>query len=130
MSDWHGREWVDLGTELIDHQIVDPEGVSAGKVDDVEFGIRRDGNLEVTALLVGTAALLPRIGWARAPLRWLLARFGGPDEPRRIPIGQVSQVDSALHVTAEAARSAQSPAEQRLRQNVIRRIPGGRDASG
>jgi hypothetical protein len=130
MSDWHGREWVDLGTELLDHQIVGPEGISAGKVDDLELSPRPDGGLEVSTLLVGTAALLPRTGWARAPLRWLLARFGGPDEPRRIPLGQVTGVDSALHVTAEAARLAQSPAEQRLRQNVIQRIPGGDHASG
>ncbi|SFB41807.1 hypothetical protein SAMN05216266_110206 [Amycolatopsis marina] len=129
MSDWHGREWVDLGTELLDHQIVARNEQSAGKVDDLELRTRPDGRLEVQALVVGTAALLPRIGWARVPLRWLLARFGGPDEARTIPLDQVTGVDSAVHVTDDAAGAVLSPTEQRLRQKVIRRIPGGGHAS-
>lgn len=130
MGDWHGREWVDLGTELLDHQIVGPDGKSAGKVDDLELRTRPDGRLEVQAIVVGTAALLPRIGRARVPLRWLLARFGALDEPRTIPLDQVTEVDSAVHVTGEAAQAALSPAEERLREKVIRRIPGGGHASG
>lgn len=130
MSESNEHRWVDLGTELLDHQIVDPDSMSVGKVDDLELRVREDGRIEVTALVVGTSALLSRIGRTGKILRWLMARWGGPDEPRRIPLHQVTGVDSAVHVTAEAASAAASPTEERVRRNIIQRIPGAGHESG
>jgi sporulation protein YlmC with PRC-barrel domain len=130
MGQWHGRKWIDLGTGLLDYQIVDTQPLPVGKVDDLELRRRDDGRLEVSALVVGTSALLPRLGkWAARPLSWVMRLFGGPDEPRLIPIEQVRGIDVVIEVTEEASRSAVSPSEQRLRRKVIQRIPGAGDAS-
>lgn len=59
--EWHGRDRVDLGTQMLDRQITAPEAEHVGKVDDLELTFREDGALEVTALLVGTAALCERM---------------------------------------------------------------------
>lgn len=130
MSEWHGKSWVDLGTGLLDYQIVDPEPLPVGKVDDLELRRREDGRLEVTALVVGTTALLPRLHtWVARPLSWVMRLFGGPDEPRLIPLDQVTGVEAAVEVTKEASREAGSPSEQRLCRHVIQRIPGAGNAS-
>jgi sporulation protein YlmC with PRC-barrel domain len=130
MSDSNERRWVDLGTELLDHQIVDPDSMSVGKVDDLDLRVQADGRIEVTALVVGTSALLSRIGLAGKFLRWLMSHWGGPDEPRLIPLHQVTGVGSAVHVTAEAASAARSPTEERVRRAIIQRIPGAGHESG
>jgi hypothetical protein len=122
---WHGRDRIDLGTELLDRQITagaDAEPV--GKVDDLELTRREDGSLEVTALLVGVTALR-----ARTPrsLAWVLRAgqrlTGGPNEPRRIGLDQVVDVRSDIAVTAEGAEAAMSPTERRLRAAAAE-IPG------
>ena len=53
---WHGRERIDLGTELLDRQIVGPDGEAVGKVDDLDLTRRDDGTIEVAELLVGAFA--------------------------------------------------------------------------
>jgi hypothetical protein len=130
MSQWHGRDWVDLGTGLLDYQIVDPDPLPVGKVDDLELRRREDGRLEVSALMVGTSAMLPRLHkWVARPLTWVMRLFGGPDEPRLIPLDQVTGVEVAIEVSKEASREAVSRSEQRLRRKIIQRIPGAGDAS-
>lgn len=131
MTDWHGRERVDLGTELLDRQILGPDGIAIAKVDDIELRAREDGRLEVTALIVGAAALhrrLPR--WGRWLLRVGTAAAGGPSEERRVPLGAITDADSDVVVTKAGAESAASPAEDRLRRRIIGRIPGARHESG
>lgn len=131
MTDWSGRERIDLGTELLDRQIVDPDGVAVAKVDDVELRTREDGRLEVSALIVGTAALrrrLPRWGWLLVRAGAALA--GGPSEERRVPVAAVTDADSDVVTTKAGAERAASPAEDRLRRHIIGRIPGARHASG
>lgn len=120
----HGRDRVDLGTQLLDRQITTPEDEPVGKVDDVELTRRSDGALEVTALLVGTSALCERVP---QPMRWLLRLgmrlTGGPDPARRIDLDAVVAVASGVEVTEEAGRAAASPAERRFRM-FAERIPG------
>lgn len=131
MTDWHGRESVDLGTELLDRQIVDPDGVPVGQVDDVVLRARDDGRLEVAALVTGVAALerrLPR--WARWCLRAATRPVGGLDEPRHIDMAEVTDAGVKVTVTRAGAAAGASPAQDRIRRRIIARIPGSGHASG
>ena len=47
---------------LLDRQVVDRDGLMVGKVDDVELTLTPDGRWEVTGLLAGPPALVPRFG--------------------------------------------------------------------
>lgn len=88
---------------LMDRQIVDDEGLAVGKVDDVELTGQPDGALVVTGLLLGPAALVPRLGgrFGRAVRRaWLQLRVvrADRDVPGWIPIGRVRELTSELHL--------------------------------
>jgi hypothetical protein len=126
--DWRGLEKIDLGTGLLDRQVNGPKQHPVGKVDDLEL-TERDGRIEVTALILGTAALRERVPRG---FRWLLrAGFlfgGGSDQTRRIGFDQIKVVDSDVEVTSQAAESAESETERRLRR-FIARIPGAEDES-
>ena len=63
-----GRRY-DAALHLLDRQLVDPDGRLVGKVDDVELAEGADGVLVPTGLMVGMAALLPRLGDRSGP--WL-----------------------------------------------------------
>lgn len=129
MNRWHGHARIDVDAELLDRQVVDPDGRAVGKVDDVELRRGPDGGLEITAIVVGSAALLDRTtGWIRWVLRWTQRLGGGPDEPRRIGVEEIVDLTSAVVVTAEAAHAAVSPSELRVRR-ILRRLPGADDES-
>jgi sporulation protein YlmC with PRC-barrel domain len=121
---WNGHERIDLGSQLLDRQIIGPNGEAVGKVDDLELHRRADGSLEVTALLVGVSVLRER---TPRGADWLLRMgqrlTGGPDEPRRVGLEQVTDVRSEVRVTAAGAEAAANPAERRTRKFVAR-IPG------
>jgi hypothetical protein len=128
--EWHGLERVDLGTQLVDRQVTGPEARPVGKVDDVELTRREDGALEVTALLVGTAALCERMPQPmRELLRFGMRLAGGPDPERRIGLEHVVHVTSDVEVSERAADEAASPAEERFR-TFVSRIPGAGRAGG
>ena len=40
--EWHGRDRVDLGTQMLDRQITAPEAEHISKVDDLELTFRED----------------------------------------------------------------------------------------
>lgn len=126
--DWHGREHVDLGNQLLDRQITAPDAVSVGKVDDLELTRFDDGTIEVTALLVGTSALCHRLPkWERTVMGWAMRLGGGPDPARRIALEDVVDVQSDVEVTERAADRARSPADERF-TGFVERIPGANDA--
>lgn len=127
---WHGRERIDLGTQLLDRQVLDPDGLAVGKVDDIELERGDDGALEVVGIVTGSSALDQRMpAPERIVLDAVLRLGGGPDEPRPIPLDQVVDLTSAVTITAEAASEATSRAEERFRRFVAR-LPGAGDASG
>jgi len=55
-----GDRRLDLLREVLDHEVVDSEGIGCGMVDDLEFRVTEQG-LVVTALLVGPGAWVPRL---------------------------------------------------------------------
>ncbi|WP_219418284.1 hypothetical protein [Pseudonocardia nigra] len=113
--------------DLLDRQLVAADGRLIGKVDDLELSDERDGPPHVVALLVGSAALGPRLG--RGPARWLAAlgrRRGTAGTPIAIGYGDVTELSTA--VTVREGTPAPDLAERWLRDHIIDRIPGARRA--
>lgn len=126
---WHELTQVDLGDRLLDRQVIDPDGASVGKVDDLRLRVREDGRIEVTELLLGAPALTGRFaGWARRIVSWAVRRLSVSDRPRAIPMTTVLRATPAVMVTRSAAKAVESPTEQRVRR-FVGRIPGAGDAS-
>jgi hypothetical protein len=122
-----GDRVLDLRLELLDRQLVGPEGRLLGKVDDLELTEAPDGALYVTALLSGPLALGPRLGgrvgaWVVAIARRLSL---DPDPaPLRIAMSQVTDLGSAVTVAFPAHEGSVAALERWLDVHVISRIPG------
>jgi sporulation protein YlmC with PRC-barrel domain len=94
---------IDGALHLLDRQILDRDGKMVGKVDDVELTPQEDG-LAITALLVGAAALLHRLGGQlgnEMVTKWVQLRVPEPlrDRPWRVDITDVDRLDSAVHLS-------------------------------
>jgi sporulation protein YlmC with PRC-barrel domain len=107
---------LDIALSVLDHQLVDREGVNCGKVDDLEVGGLDGSSPEIVEILVGGNA------WrSRGRLGQLAARFSG--NAVHVPW---SDVDSVTTVVA-LSRTAQ---ELRLNRgdvrwaSLLRRLPG------
>jgi sporulation protein YlmC with PRC-barrel domain len=92
------RHSLDLLRELVDHELVDSEGVSCGIVDDVEFRNTADGPA-VDALLVGPGAWLPRLP---ALLQWAGERIFGRGIVR-VPWSEVEHVAETIRLRSKAS---------------------------
>lgn len=107
----------DAALHLLDRQIVGSDGLMVGKVDDIELTEEGPGGgLTATALLVGSAALLPRVGgpFGRAMHRqWL--RMGAEQADRRLPY----RIDFDLVEELTSAVTLSRP-----RHGVLVRVPG------
>jgi sporulation protein YlmC with PRC-barrel domain len=122
----------DLALQLLDHQVVDPEGGMICKVDDIELARHRDGSWYVAALLSGPQALGPRLPGRLG--RWVMAigqRFSLHDraEPHRIPFERVTEIGSAVTVDRRRDELRLAPLEDWVREHVVDRIPGSRHES-
>jgi sporulation protein YlmC with PRC-barrel domain len=101
----------DLCLHLLDRQVVDVDGQSLGKVDDVEI---EEGC--ITALLLGPGALGCRLGVLG---RWIAFWAG---DPVRIGMDQVTDLGTVITVTSQPPPRG----EQALRRHVIEKVPGAR----
>lgn len=106
----------DAVLHLLDRQVIDSEGLMVAKVDDIAL----TPDLEVAGILVGTPALLPRLGGRLGPRLldfWgrMAPQQADRETPRFIPIHDVARVDSAVTLDRE-----------RLRLLVIHEPPGHR----
>jgi sporulation protein YlmC with PRC-barrel domain len=103
----HSGEALDAVLHLMDRQVVDRDGLMVCKVDDVELTEHPDLSWEVTGLLAGPPALVPRFGgrlgrrleegWRRLGLQ-----EGNRLVPWRIALALVDELGSG--VTLVAAR--------------------------
>jgi sporulation protein YlmC with PRC-barrel domain len=87
----------DLIRDLLDHELLDSDGVSCGMVDDVELQ-RRDDGVVIAALLVGPGV------WSRrlpAALR-VLARALGADRRTRVAFEQVESISEVIKLKSRA----------------------------
>jgi sporulation protein YlmC with PRC-barrel domain len=120
---------LDAHLSLLDRQVIDPDGRMIGKVDDVELAYDAEGRLYCAAILMGPAALGPRMGgWlGRTVLRFHARWHIGREGPYRVSFDQVAVVDSAVRLLTHPARPA---LERWLREHVVDHIPGaGHDSN-
>lgn len=82
--------------ELLRKSVIAADGRKVGRVVDL-IAEPRDGRLRVTALLIGRAALVRRIGVKRATLQRVVP-------PRRIPWALVERVDDQVHLRVASDR--------------------------
>jgi hypothetical protein len=118
---------LDAALNLLDRQIIDPDGRLLGNVDDLELTERDDGRLVVTALLTGPGALGPRLGgrlghWTVAV--WRRLRVDRDPEPGRIDAADISRIDSAVHLSVRLDDPDLDGLERWVDEHVISRIPG------
>lgn len=113
---------LDAQLDLLDRQLLDPDGVPITTVDDLELTdpadpahLDPDARPELSNLLTGPV-LATRIFGGRPPA----SRFV------RIPWRVVSDVDVVLHTGVAADSLDASWVERWVRDHVIARIPGGR----
>jgi hypothetical protein len=135
MPDAHSDKALDAVLHLMDRQVVDRDGRMVCKVDDVELTIHADqhpaGSWEVTGLLAGPPALVPRYGGRLGRVleeNWRRLGLQERDrlKPWRIPLALVAELGSG--VTLLAARdgllerqtdSPAAPGDTRRRLNDV-----------
>jgi hypothetical protein len=124
-----GKRVIDAGLNLLDRQMVDKDGLMAGKVDDLELSFPQDGDGPpfVTAILAGPGALARQLGgrWGR----WLESAHSRlhPSEqpgPARIAFGVVKRIDNHVEITVSRSELDVSRFEDWVRDRIISRIPG------
>jgi sporulation protein YlmC with PRC-barrel domain len=89
---------VDLLREVLDHEVVDADGVACGMVDDIEFRSTPQGPV-VAALLLGPGAWSTRLP---ALLRLLAQRVFGR-EVMHVPWSEVVQIGEVIRLRSRAA---------------------------
>jgi len=118
---------LDAGLELLDLQLVDPDGRFAGKVDDLELTLGEEGPPVVTAILAGPGALARRLGGGLG--RWIAGihrRLQDHDVegPARISIGTMVRLDEEVHLAVSRHDLPTDALEAWVRTRVIGKIPG------
>jgi sporulation protein YlmC with PRC-barrel domain len=106
-----------LVAELLDLPIMDKDGRYCGIVDDVELSGSAGKEMRIKALLVGPGAYdarLPR--WAF----WLISKVAG-DRVARVPIGQVDQIHTVVHLKCRAEDVKLHAVEDRVRGWIPKR---------
>jgi sporulation protein YlmC with PRC-barrel domain len=109
---------IDLGLNLLDHQLLDAEGRRCGKVDDIALEGGPGDDLEVVAILCGPGVWRARAGWIGRIAAWL----GGGGRVR-IPWEEVDSVDSHVKLRKRAEELGLGRGDDRLRP-YIEKIPG------
>lgn len=113
------RKSLDLMREVLDHEIVDVDGVSCGMVDDIDFE-QADGKPPV----VGYLLVSPRAWSARTPalLSWLVGLVvRGPVV--RVPWSAVEHVTETVQLRVNAASVGLGKLDRRVGR-WLSRIPG------
>jgi sporulation protein YlmC with PRC-barrel domain len=121
-----------VGFHLLDRQVIDRDGRELGKVDDVEFTVGADGQIRVSALLLGPQAFGQRMGGPLGRLVESLAERLHPAEhpdPVRVPYDWIATIGSAVVLTVPRDRLPEPMLETWLREHLIDRIPGA-DSAG
>ena len=113
--------------DLLGLPVVGPDGRLVAKVDDLELVVRADGRLGVSAVLTGPGALGPRMKGRFG--QWVVAVWSrlNPSEtpqPGRIPMADVTRVDSAVHLGRRRDELAVDGFERWTREHVVDRLPG------
>jgi hypothetical protein len=109
---------IDLGLNVLDHQLLDAEERRCGKVDDLALEGGPGGDLELVAILCG-----PGVWRGRAGLVGRFAAWLGGGSRVRIPWSEVDHVASHVKLRRGAAELRLGRGDDRLRP-YIEKIPG------
>lgn len=95
--------WLDAALHLLDRQVVDVDGRMVCNVDDLELTETTAGELAVTGLLAGPAALVPRFygrlgGWLRDMWLALGVQYAGRERPFHLGLDLVESVGSEVRL--------------------------------
>jgi sporulation protein YlmC with PRC-barrel domain len=120
---------IDAGLKLLDRQLIDADGLLAGKVDDLELTPSRDDPhvLYVTAILAGPGALAGRLGGRFGDVIERVSarlRESSRDRPARIPFEAVKRIASAVDLWLPKADLETDRLEAWTREHVIDKLPG------
>jgi hypothetical protein len=115
------------GLDLLDRQLVDPEGMMAGNVDDLELELREDGPPELVSILAGPGALARRLGGRLGV--WMASAHDllkDPERrgPARISFGVVARIGSQVDLTLGREDLDTFEFERWVRDRIIGKIPG------
>jgi sporulation protein YlmC with PRC-barrel domain len=106
--------------ELLDHELVDSEGVPCGVVDDVMLDGGPGAPLRVVALIVGPGGWLPRLpSWVGGLLRHVVHATHV-----RVPWSAVAHVGERIELASTASELGLGVADRRIGR-ILARIPGG-----
>ena len=119
---------LDLVLRVADHQVVGPEGLLLGNVDNLVLR-EHDGRLLVTGFVSGPGGLGPRLPgrlgrWVQAV--WRRLRSDPDAHPTMVPFSAVVRIGSAVEVTRHGQQvlATTMGLEHWLRTYVVSRIPG------
>jgi hypothetical protein len=112
-------QYVDLLRDVLDHQLVDAEGMPCGQVDDLVIEGSPGSKLLVTALLVGPGAWMNRLP---RRVRLLLGRVVGK-RCTRVPWSEVAVITQNIKLRSSASALGLGAADRKLGR-WIARLPG------
>lgn len=111
---------MELGLDLLDHQLVDSKGRLCGKVDDVEIKGEPGKNAKVVALLSGADAWLYRLP---DHLEWLVRKFLKKPTMIRIPIEDIEEAKGPV-ILKKTAKSYGLGKGDDVAAEWLKKIPG------
>ena len=114
------RPTLDAVADVLDHELVDADGLPCGMVDDVVLEGQPGASLAIVGLLVGPGAWLPR---TMPPLRFFAQLMFGRERVR-VPWSAVRSVGERIVLEQRAAHYGLGRTDRRLGR-WIARIPGG-----
>jgi hypothetical protein len=123
------RPVIDAGLSLLDRQIVDKDGLMAGKVDDLEVALSNDGTAPpvVSAILAGPGALAGQLGGRVG--RWIASvrrRRDGSHKggPARVSFSMVKQISEHVELRVSRTELEVNRGEAWVRNVIISKVPG------
>lgn len=123
---------MDLGKHVVDKELLDRDGLRAGKVDDLILEIGDAGTdgapppPEVRAILTGPMALSADLPRPVRGLTRLLYRLLGLARPESVTIGweHVTAIDVVVHLDIDRQRAGIMALAEAVDRRFIGRLPG------
>ena len=108
---------IKLVGQLIDLPVVDKDQRWCGVVDDIEFAGSAGSKAAIKALLIGPGAYRNRLPvW----LAWLVEKIAG-NRISRVPMRQIENIGSAVHLKCPAEKVGLHHVEDRVRTWIPRK---------
>lgn len=111
--------------QVIDHALLDSDGRRAGRVDDLEFGVRRaeDGGVQLVLRgIVSGPMARPTHPWISRFARLCYRAIGIADpHPARVPWQRVEAIDAFVHLDVDREGAGLQLVDIALRQRLHRR---------